>query len=213
MNTLSTDLRAIKTRAAIQSHFIDLLLEKNFNEITVKDIARAANIGRGTFYLHYTDKFDLLGKLMDEGLKSATDNFQPKAYFKEGKVLPERLVGYALKMFDHFQEHERFYRAMLFNEGISSFRYRMQQSYLKKFRHEIQELSQANRMSDPITMEILPIFISSGMIGLVGWWFKNNMRISKEYMARKVFQVMTKGPLQVLGFAIDEEGEDELRKK
>lgn len=212
MNTSSTDLRAVKTRAAIQSHFLDLLLEKNFNEITVKNIARAANIGRGTFYLHYEDKFDLLGKLMDEGLTATIDNFHPHEYFQNGRVIPDRIVHFALEIFDHFSNNERFFRAMLFNEGISSFRYRMQQRFLQKFRHEVQDLPAAGGVSDPITMEILPIFISSGMIGLVGWWFKNNMRISKEDMARKIFQVMTKGPLQTLGFVIDEEGGDGVKE-
>ena len=46
------DLRVTRTREAIRSRFLDLLLQKNFNDITVKDIAAAANIGRGTFYLH-----------------------------------------------------------------------------------------------------------------------------------------------------------------
>ncbi|WKB35713.1 TetR/AcrR family transcriptional regulator [Terrilactibacillus sp. S3-3] len=82
----STDLRVLKTRDAIKSHFLDLLLNKSFTDITVKDIADAARIGRGTFYLHYKDKFDLLDQLINEGLADVLKHFQPANIFKSGKV-------------------------------------------------------------------------------------------------------------------------------
>lgn len=200
----SMDLRAVKTRAAIRSHFLDLLLRKNFNEIAIKDIAEAANIGRGTFYLHYQDKFDLLDKVMDEGLSGTLDNFQPASYFEEGRIIPTRMTHFAQSLFDHFQKNERFFRAMLFNEGIPNFRRRMQQRFLGKFQSDLKQIILANKDVDPLTLEILPIFISSGMLGLIGWWFQNDMRISKEDMARKVFMVMTRGPMQSFGFTIED---------
>ena len=45
--------------------FIDLLAEKGFEKITVNDIAERADINRGTVYLHYVDKFDLLDKCVE----------------------------------------------------------------------------------------------------------------------------------------------------
>lgn len=36
--------------------------------LTVSDIARGAGINRGTFYLHYIDKYDLMEKLADESI-------------------------------------------------------------------------------------------------------------------------------------------------
>ncbi|RYM02890.1 TetR/AcrR family transcriptional regulator [Sporolactobacillus sp. THM7-7] len=198
----STDRRTIKTRAAIQSHFLDLLLQKKFNEITVKDIAQAANIGRGTFYLHYEDKYDLLDKVMEDGLSDLIRHFQPRRMMINGQIIPDRVVDLALNMFRHFQEHERFFRAMFFNEGIPAFRSRLQRRLIQKASGEIRKVGPILQETDPMTMAILPVFLSSGMIGLVDWWFQNDRRISKEDMARKIFQVMTKGPLQTLGFKI-----------
>lgn len=203
MNFVSTDRRAVRTRKAIQSHFLDLLLRKKFNEITVKDIVSAANVGRGTFYLHYEDKFDLLEKVTEEGLAATIDRFHPKSFIKGGTVEPELLIDFVSGMFDHFQKNERFFRAMFFNEGLPSFGVRMQQGFLRKFYSEIHGLPPEMRPTDPITMEILPVFVSSGMIGLVGWWLRNEMRISKEDVANRVLQIMTRGPLQTLGFRVD----------
>ena len=54
-----TDLRILKTRENIKTSFINLLLVKNFKDITVQNIIDEALIGRSTFYDHYYDKYDL----------------------------------------------------------------------------------------------------------------------------------------------------------
>ncbi|EOP72633.1 hypothetical protein KOW_01201 [Bacillus cereus VDM006] len=46
--------------------FIELMSEKNFDQITIQDIADRANVGRRTFYSHYLDKYDLLDKFTEE---------------------------------------------------------------------------------------------------------------------------------------------------
>jgi len=54
----SEDRRIARTKAAIREALVALIEEKGFDALTVKDIATRANINRGTFYLHYKDKFD-----------------------------------------------------------------------------------------------------------------------------------------------------------
>ncbi len=56
------DLRVVRTKTAIRNAFVELIEEKGFDAITVKDITTKANINRGTFYAHYQDKFDLMTK-------------------------------------------------------------------------------------------------------------------------------------------------------
>ncbi|BBP89763.1 hypothetical protein BsIDN1_33810 [Bacillus safensis] len=44
----------------IVDSFLSLASEKDFNNITVRDITEKATINRATFYAHFDDKFDLL---------------------------------------------------------------------------------------------------------------------------------------------------------
>jgi AcrR family transcriptional regulator len=67
-----TDLRVIKTRANIRNTFIELLSEKDFNEITIQNILNKALINRSTFYKHYSDKYELAEQLINEIMKNAT---------------------------------------------------------------------------------------------------------------------------------------------
>src|SRR5215213_8621419 len=56
----SVDRRALRTRTTLHRALIGLIIERDYDEISVGDIAEAANVGRSTFYAHFTDKDDLL---------------------------------------------------------------------------------------------------------------------------------------------------------
>ena len=58
--------RNTKTRGKIKAALTELMVEKGFDAITVSDITRRAGINRGTFYLHFVDKYDALDQLEDE---------------------------------------------------------------------------------------------------------------------------------------------------
>ena len=46
-----TDLRVVRTRAAIDRAFEELVCEVGLDKVTVKDLAERAGINRKTFYL------------------------------------------------------------------------------------------------------------------------------------------------------------------
>lgn len=59
------DRRILKTQEALKAAIIDLMKEKSFDDITIQDLSDRANVSRGTIYLHYMDKYDLLDKLIE----------------------------------------------------------------------------------------------------------------------------------------------------
>ena len=50
----------VKTQEAIFTAFFDLLSQKSFHDIRIGELCQKANIGRSTFYSHFTSKDDLL---------------------------------------------------------------------------------------------------------------------------------------------------------
>ena len=60
--------RNTQTKEKIKKSFIQLINEKGFESMTVSDIAKQSQINRGTFYLHYVDKYDLMEKLEMEAI-------------------------------------------------------------------------------------------------------------------------------------------------
>src|SRR5271165_5459122 len=55
-----TDPRILRSRRMLMDSLFKLLIKKEFEDISVQEIADVATLNRGTFYLHYPDKNALL---------------------------------------------------------------------------------------------------------------------------------------------------------
>src|SRR6202040_1892886 len=56
----TTDPRILRSRRMLMDSLAKLLIKKEFEDISVQEIADEATLNRGTFYLHYPDKNALL---------------------------------------------------------------------------------------------------------------------------------------------------------
>jgi AcrR family transcriptional regulator len=56
----TTDPRILRSRRMLMDSLAKLLIKKDFEDISVQEIADEATLNRGTFYLHYPDKNALL---------------------------------------------------------------------------------------------------------------------------------------------------------
>ncbi|NNE40856.1 MAG: TetR family transcriptional regulator [Marinicaulis sp.] len=78
------DRRVRRTRRAIFDAFRELVLSRRYDEIRVGDIIEAADVGKSTFYEHFTNKDDVL-------LSSIEPLFEVLAEAATGDVVRERL--------------------------------------------------------------------------------------------------------------------------
>ncbi len=60
------DLRIQKTKQSIFNAFIELRKEKPLSKITIKELVEKASISKQTFYLHYSDLYDLTEQIEAE---------------------------------------------------------------------------------------------------------------------------------------------------
>jgi len=60
------DRRVQRTRQVLQQAFMDVVQEKGFAATSIHDITERADLNRGTFYLHFEDKYQLLDAVMRE---------------------------------------------------------------------------------------------------------------------------------------------------
>ncbi|GAB7387704.1 TetR/AcrR family transcriptional regulator [Bacillaceae bacterium] len=60
MTIQKNDPRVLRTRQLLQDAFTSLMNEKDFKNITVRDITEKAKVNRATFYAHFKDKYELL---------------------------------------------------------------------------------------------------------------------------------------------------------
>ena len=60
MKAAKTDRRTERTRQALSSAFVGIILDEGYESVTVERIAERANVGRSTFYMHFKSKEDIL---------------------------------------------------------------------------------------------------------------------------------------------------------
>ncbi|MGI5932703.1 MAG: TetR/AcrR family transcriptional regulator, partial [Eubacterium sp.] len=70
------DLRIIKTKELIRRVFVGLLQEREFPQITVKELCIRARINRSTFYHHYEDIYALRDELIDSVIDEYTAHME-----------------------------------------------------------------------------------------------------------------------------------------
>jgi AcrR family transcriptional regulator len=63
--TEATDPRVLRSRRMLMDALVRLLTKKEFEDVSVQEIADEATLNRATFYLHYPDKNALLQAMTD----------------------------------------------------------------------------------------------------------------------------------------------------
>lgn len=88
-----TDLRVLKTRRLIEEAFVQLMEEKGYTEISVKEIAERATINRATFYAHFIDKEDLFRYFLKRSFEQILIIKKPDDSNSESKFLESLLTS------------------------------------------------------------------------------------------------------------------------
>lgn len=95
------DRRQQRTREAIRKAFLRLVGTRRYEDITVSDLIRTADIGKSTFYEHYRSKDEVLHALMDGMLRELAEA-------AAGSLPRDRLCG----LLGHFWENRRLGKAV-----------------------------------------------------------------------------------------------------
>ncbi len=189
------DRRVIRTRRALREALIALILEKGYESITVQDITDHADLNRGTLYLHYRDKQDLLLSSSKEVYNELLAQFTPISAQNLSMDIPERHLTI---VFQHAAANANFYRVMLGEHGVPAF--------ITRLRRLISQVSlerlQALRTLVPLKSfpaELVVGFSGGAVIGVLEWWLDNDMPLAPEEVARYTVQLTVSGLYQTLG--------------
>ncbi|MFS9157871.1 TetR/AcrR family transcriptional regulator [Streptococcus gordonii] len=78
--------RKTSTKEDIKEALIQLLSEEKFENISISKLCKRAGINRGTFYLHYEDKYQMIDSLKSDIIS------QLYSFFEEERESPKKLM-------------------------------------------------------------------------------------------------------------------------
>ena len=67
---------ALRTKNAIRRSFIELLAERPFDKISVRDIAERSEVTRNTFYYYYTDIYALAEDVFESEIEKLSERVE-----------------------------------------------------------------------------------------------------------------------------------------
>ncbi|HTI14928.1 MAG TPA: TetR/AcrR family transcriptional regulator [Dictyobacter sp.] len=73
------DRRIQRTRQALIQSFCEIVREKGLAATSIREITKRANVNRGTFYAHFTDKYTLLNVIVCEQFHALLTSKLPPA--------------------------------------------------------------------------------------------------------------------------------------
>ena len=174
------DLRVVKTKSLIKGAFIELVEEKGFDNVSVKDICLKAQINRNTFYLHYFDKIDLLTKIANEVFleQENTINFVGGDLSINSK---EKIKQGLLNLFNILYKEIEFYRVILLDSNMSG--------YINKFENDLKKryISRLNLDYEANKIELDYIFY--GISGVIKNWIIKDYSTIDE-LSEKICNIM-----------------------
>ena len=180
-----------KTKQLIQRSFIQILENKSFDTITIGDITKTAQINRGTFYLHYEDKFDLLDHIEQQLFRDLGDHidklqslYSPASTFEKGQ---EQLAS---ALFNSIKIHAPLLNIFLSNHGRAGFHFRFRDAFSEKVRLNL-EKNEHIHASLKAPMDYLLSFITSAFLGLMEQWIQNGMDKTPEEMTALYIDIIS----------------------
>jgi AcrR family transcriptional regulator len=169
------DRRIQRTHDVLHQALISLMIEKGYEVITVQDIIDRANVGRSTFYTHYTGKQDLLLR----GLKNLSRNLLEHQRVALGKKhsFRDRGFGFSLAFFEHVHAHRPVYHAIVGRQSGTVVFSELRAMLADLVRNELKTISQEERVSDLPGNAIIH-FVVGSLMSTITWWMDERSKRS-----------------------------------
>jgi len=174
MKNAKEDRRTKRTRQLLGDALVELMLEKRFDDITIQDILDRADIGRSTFYAHYTDKEHLLMSQIESLIHQLDEYTTKKGYLHNG-LLP------SLELFRHVQQQRRLMQAFVWGRGAEMLTRNFQGQVSKVIEQNLLSLT-GDQVDFSVPLPVVANFVASTFLMLLRWWFDDDMRHTPEQM-------------------------------
>ena len=196
------DRRIVRTKRLIRDALTDLLEEKSFEEITVKDITDTADINRGTFYLHYDSKYALLKKSEDEILDEMKESLKKIStsmiIHSQSQNEP---VPFLVNLFETLHQNAHFMKVILGPKGDPVFQVKIKNFMRDNFLEKVMQHSKGENLLVPI--EHLMAYVSSAHLGVIQQWLETDTKESPRDMALILSKITFYGPAYIIGIRKD----------
>jgi len=190
MNTISPpsrhERRRRRTRELLIKTTLQLVLEKGYEAITIQDITDRADLGRGTFYIHFKDKEEVVWTAFQDLFQE----LEREAHKQLDRHTPQVEYYGFLNIYRHAEINRDLYRLMFGGKGAAMLTVRAQDFLAKVFLYDIKNAPEPPDINFNLPEEIEAQMLAGMISRLVFWWVETPNNYSAEQMAAMTYMML-----------------------
>lgn len=172
-----------RTRQRIIDAFWELAALHGIDKVSISAIAKKASVNRGTFYVYFSDIYDLLDQAEAEIIDDLRKRWQ--IAFKEGGFEDFEIVS--RRIIDVLSLYDNKIFLLIGSGGDPRFRQLVQKEATNLFTEALSPIC------DTKNSEYVIAYLSSAFMGLLTFWHENGKQISVLELAQIIHTILTKG--------------------
>lgn len=172
------DKRIVKTKRAIHAAMTKLLAGKPIEEITVTELAEAAEINRKTFYNYYSS-VNMVAEEMEDEIVARFEETLRRLDFDTLLKDPQTTFNTLARLITSDLD---FYRSILTNRNQNSFL----QKIISSLKERVMTLYAAQISADSELVEYMLDYIVAGMVSVYQRWFESGMKADIEVLSGRI---------------------------
>lgn len=182
------DRRVRRTRRMLSEALMALVVEKEYETITIQEIAEQADLNRATFYLHYGNKEELLIASLEAQFDQLVATFSEVS--AERPIWEEQ--SHMALTFAHVAEHAAVYKVILSERGMGYIINRII-NYLADECTQKLCASLPPQQLAAVPVEVVSHHVAGSLYATLAWWLTHDMPYPPEEMADMVFRLCQSG--------------------
>jgi AcrR family transcriptional regulator len=178
--------RRLQTRQLLLQTTLQLVLEKGYDAISVQNITDRADLGRGTFYIHFKDKEEVIWTMFQDMFIE----MEQEAHKKLDRTMPQVEYYGLLNIFHHAEKNRDLYRVMFGGLGSAMLTARVQDYLAKSFLYDIRNAPDPPDVNFNLPEEIEAQILTGMISRLLFWWLETPNSYTAEQMAGMTYKAL-----------------------
>ncbi len=183
------DRRVARSRKMLHQAFHSLVAKKGYDAVTVEDICETANVGRSTFYAHFTGKDDIMRRGLEHLRQQLLDRQKSAASSADKEA---RCLGFSLTMFEHARDHVHRYQALVGSRGGAVALGTIRQILCDCVRGELAAIGDKNS-KDGMPREFVILYVVGAYMAVLTWWLDGGAKLPPAKIDAMFRRLTTKG--------------------
>ena len=175
--------RKLRTRNLIKDTTLALLIEHGFNNITIQQITDTADLARGTFYVHFGDKDEVVWEFVEE-MMLEIEQISTTLPMET----PDQHYAKWIALFAEIQKHQQLIEVILGPKGDVKLVGRFQAFLAQVMERRLVEDNTPFMVGTP--RPVAARLLAGALSQLLLWWFEQAEEVSTEEIATHFFALV-----------------------